>query len=327
MAEEEWRPGSFTKNFSWGPNSKGLAELHETIRVGFDNEAVDVPRNIFRERVANLGRPDYIPVNFFLFNKTVAGVDHIIADELVFQAIHFPPSVRFDRLALCAFNLSLVGTWKGARPYQSRPALWAHHYVADRLGPQLAWDASQVTANDIEAFVGRDPRYKAEGTRKLSTNLNYLYKQGNLGALTSRKVDRWWVDALFLALDRILESRAIAGQPAKEDRFHSYLISSGFFEISGQRSIEKDLASKHLVALYVACGGIARFDLEAVKDRTATLAEQIQNYAVNNPNPIAAIHRTNLRIIKTLPRVCAMLAKSVGFDVLEVREHPNIENS
>lgn len=327
MAEVEWRPGSFTKNFSWGPPERGLAQLHEMIRLGFGGEAVDVPRTAFRERVQNLGRPDYIAINFFLFNRIKAGVDYLIADELVFQAIRFPHSVRFDRLALFAFNFSLVGSWKGAKVFQSRPALWAKHYIADRLGPVLQWDARSATADDIESFVQKDPRYMAMGARKLSTNLAYLYKQGNLGALDSKRVDRWWVDALFLALDRIIQTRQIEGLPSIEASYHSYLIASGFFDVAGRRSVEKDLASKHLVALYVACGGLERFDEEAVKERTAIAFQDVENYAVNNPDPIGVIHPSNFRIIKSLPRVCALLARIAGFEKFDIEDLENLDTS
>ncbi|MER9899464.1 hypothetical protein [Mesorhizobium sp. M0130] len=326
-AKEEWRPGSFTKNFSWGPPARGLYQLYEAIKVGFDDQLVDVPRALFRSRVERLGRPDYIVINFFLFNKVVNGVDHIAADELVYQAITFPHSARFDRLAIFAFNLSSVGTWKGAKPYQARPALWAHYYVADRLGPTHRWDTSKATANDIEKFVQSDTRYRAEGARKLATNLAYLYRQANLGALASKKVERWWVDALFLALDRVLETRAISRQPTSESNYHSYLVASGFFGVSGERSIEKDLASKHLVDLYKACGGRSRFDEEAVRERTKTLLQEIEYYAANNPDPIGAVNRTNLRIVKSLPRVCAMLARSVGFEVFDIDDLENLDTS
>jgi hypothetical protein len=84
---DEWRPGSFTKNFSWGEKVDGLRQLHEIIRLGFDDRAEDVPRELFRERVSQAGRPDYIPLNFFLFNKKHAGVDYVTVDELVFQAL------------------------------------------------------------------------------------------------------------------------------------------------------------------------------------------------------------------------------------------------
>ena len=99
--DQQWHPGSFTKNFGWG-SDRGLRELHEVIRAGFDRALTDVPREVFRARVARLGRPDFIPMNFFLLNGTIDGRDHILVDELVFQALEFDYSERFDRLALFA---------------------------------------------------------------------------------------------------------------------------------------------------------------------------------------------------------------------------------
>lgn len=323
----EWRPGSFTKNYSWGPEGAGLKQLHEAIRVGFDGKTEHVTRSEFRKRIAPLGRPDYIPINFFLFNITRAGIDWIVADELVFQAINFRHSDRFDSLALFAFNLSLVGSWKGAKPYQSRPALWAHHYIADRFGPDLQWEPRRATANDIQGFVSKSSNYTGEGSRKLSTNLAYLYTQAGLGGLKSKKVERWWVDALFLTLDRVLLTREIQGLVSPEENYENYLFGSGFFQVSGSRSIEKDLASKHLTRLYKACGGLHRFDDEAVRERTGVLLAEVANYIANNDNPIAAVHSTNLRIAKSLPKVCSLLAKFAGFDVFDLEDLENTDTS
>ncbi|HEY6630104.1 MAG TPA: hypothetical protein VIZ90_01500, partial [Rhizobiaceae bacterium] len=141
--QAEWRPGSFTKNFSWGERSLGLRHLHEAIRVGFANEIKDTSRNVFRQRLESLRRPDFIPINFFLFNKVIQGLDTIVVDELVYQALTFPHSSRFDKLAIFAFNFSMAGSWKGSKPYQSRPALWAHHYISDRFGPVHRWDSTK----------------------------------------------------------------------------------------------------------------------------------------------------------------------------------------
>lgn len=41
----------------------------------------DVSREEFRERIRPSGRPDYTPMNFFLFNEVVDGQDMIVADE------------------------------------------------------------------------------------------------------------------------------------------------------------------------------------------------------------------------------------------------------
>jgi len=323
----EWHPGSFTKNYSWGPEGAGLRELHEAIRQGFDGKTENVPRNEFRKRILTIGRPDYIPINFFLYNFVRSGVDWIVADELVFQAVNFNYSKRFDSLALLAFNLSFVGHWKGAKPYQSRPALWAHHYIADRFGPELQWNSKLATANDIQNFVSKSARYTGEGSRKLSTNLAYLYAQAGLDGLKSKKVERWWVDALFLTLDRILQSRISQNLPIQEDSYDSYLIESGFFQVSGNRSVEKDLASKHLVRLYRACGGIHRFNDDAVRERTDVLLAEVANYVANNDNPIAAVHSTNLRVMKSLPKVCSLLARFAGFEVFDLEDLENMDTS
>jgi hypothetical protein len=314
---EEWRPGSFTKNFSWG-FGRGLRELHEIIRIGFKGDLIDVPRDVFRSRVERSGRPDFIPINFFLLNGPIEGKDHLLVDELVFQALEFEHSERFDQLALFAFIYSMVGTWKGAKRYQERPALWAHHYVADRVAHTFNWDTSKVSADDIEAFIGSDSRYVGKTTRKLSTNLNFLFEVGGLSHLASNRVDRWWVDAMYLALDRITETRRIAGSPTSENRYDSYLTASGFHSVSGPRSVEKDLAQRHIVSLFLACGGRARFDRESVIELTKTTLPEIERWLANNPSPIAAVHLSNPRIVKTIPRPCAMLAKSLGFETFDI---------
>lgn len=323
----EWHPGSFTKNYSWGPTGAGLQQLHEAIRVGFDNKVENVTRTEFRERIRPLGRPDYIPINFFLYNSIISGVDWIIADELVFQAINFGHSKRFDSLALFSFNFSLVGHWKGARAYQSRPALWAHHYISERFGPELQWEAERATADDIQSFVTKNPRYTGEGSRKLSTNLAYLYSQAGLESLKSKRIERWWVDALFLALDRILLDRAAKNIPLIESNYESYLLGSGFFQVAGNRSIEKDLASKHLVRLYQSCGGINRFDDDAVRERSQVLLNHISNYVEKSHDMVGAVHATNLRVLKSLPEVCSALARFAGFDTFDLEDLENMNTS
>ena len=316
---EEWHPGSFTKNFSWGIDH-GLRELYDIIRTGFDGRLSDVPRDVFRSRVERSGRPDLIPINFFLLNGPIEGQDHLLVDELVFQALEFEHSERFDHLSLFAFIYSMVGTWKGAKLYQQTPALWAHRYVADRVAGDFNWDTSRVSADDIEAFMKKDSRYVGKTTRKLSTNLNFLFQAGGLGRLASNRVDRWWVDAMYLALDRITETRRMAGRATKESRYDSYLAASGFHAVSGPRSVEKDLAQRHIISLFLACGGRARFDRESVIELTRTTLPEIERWIANNPSPIAAVHLSNPRIIKTIPRPCAMLAKSLGFEPVEIED-------
>jgi len=320
---DEWKPGSFTKNYSWGERSAGLLQLHESIRVGFNGEVKDVPRRVYRKRVAALKRPDYIPINFFLFNKSIKGVDHIVADELVFQAITEEHSARFDKLALFAFNFSFVGKWSGASPDQRRPALWSYFYVHDRVARQFRWNTNLVSADDIENFVSSDSRYKAKTARKLSTNLNYLYSIGRLSEFASPRVERWWVDALFLALDRLVEDRGLDGLVTPETQFPSLLSRFDFQQISGHRSIEKDLAAKHLVTLYTACGARGRFSDDLVKDRSALLLPEVEWLLANDQRPQGAVHPTNPSILKSIPRACAMLARYAGFEVIDADELAN----
>jgi hypothetical protein len=319
LDSEEWRPGSFTKNFSWGFD-QGLRELYEVIQIGFDGRLTDVPRDVFRSRVEGSGRPDFIPINFFLFNQPIEGRDHLLVDELVFQALQFKHSEHFDRLALFAFVYSMVGSWKGAKPYQQRPALWAHHYVADRVARDFNWDTSRVSADDIQEFVTSSPKCRAKTARKLSTNLNFLFRVGGLGNFASKRVDRWWVDAMYLALDRITETRRMSGSDIKDSRYDSYLTASGFHTVSGMRSIEKDLAQRHIISLFLACGGRSRFNEESVIELTKTTLPEIESWLANDPGPIAAVHLTNPRIVKTIPRPCAMIAKSLGFSTFEIHE-------
>jgi hypothetical protein len=316
-ALSEWRPGSFTKNFSWGPD-QGLRELHEIIRIGFAGELTDVPRQTFRDRVAKSGRPDFIPINFFLFNEIKGGVDFLVVDELVFQALNFDHSKRFDHLGLYAFILSMVGNWRGAADYQERPAMWAFHYIADRIGIQANWDTKVVSADDIQKFVGADKRYVAKTSRKLATNLNFLFHIGGLNEMISRHVERWWVDAIFLTLDRLIETRHIHKQEVNSERLEAYLAASRFSDISGKRSTEKDLALRHVVRLFQACGERLRFDDDNVKELTNVAFDEIEHWLSNSQEPMAALHPTNLRIVKTIPRACAMLAQRAGFAVLDL---------
>jgi hypothetical protein len=316
IGREIWRPGSFTKNFSWGRDS-GLRELYEIIRVGFDGVMEDVPRSTFRARVKIRNRPDFIAINFFLFNKPIDGTDYIIADELVYQALTAAHSSTFDKLALFAFNLSMCGRWAGSHPYQRRPALWANKYIVEHVSAELGWDTKSISADDIQDFVAGDVRYQAETTRKLATNLYHLYSVGGISRFSEPRISRWWVDSLFLMLDRVIEDRSLDGKATPEGLYGSLLAVFDFLPLTGGSTVEKELATKHLVALYSACGSRERFSDKLVNDRTNLLLPEVQNYIANDSRPGGAVHPTNPRILKSIPRICAMLAKYIaGFDFI-----------
>jgi hypothetical protein len=324
MADEIWLPGSFTKNFSWG-QGQGLRKLYENIRIGFDYQLRAVTRDEYRKRVAKAGRPDFIPINFFLFNAIQNGESYLIVDELVFQALTTDHSPRFDKLALFAFNFSYVGVWKSAKREQRHPALWARHYIIDRVARSFGWDTSRIDAADIERFLRASPHFQAETYTKVSTNLNYLYKIGDIAGFRASRIERWWVDTLFLAIDRLRADLEIDKTPAALNMLPALLLRSHFGELTGPVTPEKTFAMAHLLSLYSICGGPKRFEPESVRERTSILLPDYHWQEPNDDRPQGAMHPTNPRILKTIPRGCATLAESAGFQIVYADEIENFE--
>lgn len=317
----EWHPGSFTKNFSWGRGDQGLKELYDIIRLGFNDEISDVPRTVFRQRVSASGRPDYIPLNFFLYNEIRNGVDFVVFDELAFQAVTSRHSSHFDRLALFAFNLSKVGRWKRAAAYQERPALWAFHYIADRLNRDFDWDSRKISADDIEKFVSSDSRYVGKTSRKLATNLNYLYKVGKISGYSSSKPERWWLSALFLTLDRTVEPEQIGTGKLADAALIGHLMRMGFSQIGGRRSIAKDIATTYFTTLYSACGGRIRFSNDKILDRERILVPNHLSNAPPENGIVGVFHPTNPSAKNSLPSACKILARyAAGFEVFDTED-------
>lgn len=318
MVEEpvKWRPGSFTKNFAWGKDAEGLRELHTVIRKGFGEKIEDVPREKFRERVSDIGARALIPINFFLFNKQIDGEDYLIVDELVFQALAWEHSKAFDRVALFAFLLSRVGIWHRASPDQARPAMWANAYVKEFVARKAKWNEKFIDVNSIEEFISNDPRYLGKTTRKLSTNLNYLLKIGDIQSFGQKGVSRWWVDCLFLALDRLSEERLRRKQNSPDLKIDQMLLSSDFFELTGGQTIEKELATRHLNRLYKAICGRERFSENAVQAKKRSLSSEYISGRPNDDNPRGALHFSNPKILKSIPAICTELALQAGFDVI-----------
>lgn len=313
---ETWRPGSFTKNFSWGRDHAGLSELHSVIRIGFNEQLEDVPRDLFRERISRINRPEYIPINFFLFNRIEDGESLLCVDELVFQALSWDHGEAFDRIALFAFLFSFVGRWKGAKKDQRRPAMWANAYVREHVAENLDWQTNLISADDIQRFVDNDPRYRAETSRKLATNLNFLLKTGRIQDFPDSRVQRWWIDCLFLALDRIVEDENLSDRRPSASQYPSLLEHSGFTKLTGGLNMEKSLAVRHLIRLYVALGGRGRLSEEDVAVRTHNLQPDAHVHPPNDPRPRGAIHLTNPRILKSIPPACSQLAILAGFEVI-----------
>jgi hypothetical protein len=314
MTEERWFPGSFTKHFAWEKDI-GLKRLHDSIRIGFDNKLEPVHRVEYRQRIKSLGRPDLVPINFFLFNYINDGRDFLDVDELVFQALTSEYSSGFDKLAIFAFNFSCVGAWNGMKKGQRYPALWARNYVIDRLASS-GWDTRIISAKDIQEYLKKKPEYQGKTYEKLSTNLNNLYEVSNFSEFSQKRIERWWVDCLFLALDRLIADRKIDGKNTPESSYPNLLLQSKFKELTGPMTPEKTFAMGHLVSLYTICRGADRFSPEKVQNQTAV---RVPNYLGHQPNdnrPQGALHPTNPRILKSIPRDCAELAKLAGFEIV-----------
>ncbi len=240
----------------------------------------------------------------------------MIVDELVFQALQSDHSPRFDSLALFAFNFSYAGLWSGARADQRYPALWARNYVRKRLNSELNWDTTKISAADIEKFLRISPQFKAQTYTKVATNLNYLYEVGGLERLAKPRIERWWVDAVFLALDRLAADREIDRINTRPNDAASLLLHSSFSEISGPLTPEKSFAMGHLLNLHAICGGKDRFCRQAVVEQMAVLLPDYCWLQPNDDRPQGAVHPTNPRILKLIPRLCGPLAEAAGFQIV-----------
>ncbi len=322
-SQKNWYPGSFTKNFTWGKPEDGLLQLYTSIRVGFDNKFEDVDRQTFIQRIERLNRPFHIPANFFLFNEIRGNQSFLVADELVFHALEFDHSKDFDRLALIAFLLSLAGAWKGARSFQRWPSLWAKYFVIEKLSDSQ-WSDIKFSADNIEEYLLLDRRYQAETSRKVATNLNYMFGNVDISSLDSKRVEQWWVSAVFLVLDRAIRDRKIDNISTSDGELEKVLSATKFSSISGPRSLEKELAIPHIIELYKACGREMRFDLETVDDLTSQIRDG-EPYRPNSSVPIGAAHPSNFRIRTLIPRMCAMLAMYAGFVTFEVDETEDLD--
>ena len=304
-AQETWHPGSFTKNFGWGSERDGLSALHHAIRVGFGSDRRDVARSVFRERIERAGINFFIPANFFLYNVNANGSgeaeDRIAFDELVFQAMAFEHSLDFDRLALLAFNLSLVGSWHGSKTWQRRPALWSNRYIVERLWHAHRWDVSKVDADDIQAFLESDARYRGRTTRKHSTNLAYLYRLGGLRDVVSSRIERWWMNAAFLAADRF--SRDGIARRVTLPSLHEAFAEFAFLDLTGGPTVEKRYALGRALKVFVSVGGADRF---AASERALATGR------TNDPRPFGIVDKKLPRAPKALPP-----GVDAGFDVLD----------
>lgn len=272
----EWRPGSFSKNFSWGQaEGEGLVQLYRAIRLGFDGVIRPVERDVFRERVRTLHVPDLIPVNFFLFNYVEAGTNWIAVDELVFHALSRPHSQDFDKLAVFTLNLSMVGLWRGAQPFQRYPALWAKHFVTDVVHDDGGWRPELISADSIENFLASRMQFEADRPRKFATNLFDIYRRSNLATLRDARKEKWWGHAVFLALDRIQMDSSFDALP-QPDKLVNSLDEIDFWKLTALPAQEGRIAAKEIADLYYEMGGPKRFSADGDAVLASEEKEKVQ---------------------------------------------------
>lgn len=316
----EWRPGSFTKNYAWGQPSEGLFRLHEAIVVGFDGKLEPVSREVFRSRIASLRRPDFIPMNFFLLNQEVSGNNFLLVDELVYQAITAHHSSNFDRLALTAFNISYVGSWRGAYRWQSYPSVWAYFFISKHAAQNLPWTERLFTADNIENFITSDARYTGDTSRKLATNLSYMYRVGNITSLAGDTLEQWWTSSVFLALDRATAEARYSQSDLDQNQLLSFLRGQSFLGLTGSSGSNRKLALGALCSLYAACGGMERWSATSVEQRQRIKLPHL-NWFTDSMDPTYALYPDDPNLIKTIPQACAMLAKHLAsFEEIEPQD-------
>jgi len=311
---DSWYPGSFTKNFSWGAG-RGLKKLHEAINICFEGKLEPVKRADAIKRLESDGFVWHIPLNFFLLNGKSAGENWLLIDELVYQGITFEHSKHFDKIALIAFLNSYVGEWHGATGWQAKPAPWARQFILENVRNESTWNTSAISANAIQQFIEGSGRYRAKSARKISTNLNFFLKIAGIEELDSQKIERWWVDSMFLVMDRSFSERETEVSSARASQ---YVLEAQYLRFSGPYSKNKELSIRPLSDLYWACGGLDRWSKDAIGARQTTELPDV-HYFANSEDPFYAIYQHDPNIIKVIPRICAMLAKNLT-DFEEIAE-------
>lgn len=169
----KFAPGSFTKNYGWDRSPPGLHKLHENIRRGFAGYAMPVARKDFMKRHGP--GPELVPVNFFLHNTIIGGVNFVTADELVRQALTADHSHSFDQLGLFALHLGRAGVRAGYRTGDPAGAAFANDYVRNTLWQGQGWDRSKARIESIKERFNESIIVTGKGdATKSSTNYHFI---------------------------------------------------------------------------------------------------------------------------------------------------------
>ncbi len=246
----KYAPGSFSKNFAW--HATGLRKLHTVIRAGFNDALAPVARQQFRNGSGVGAALSLIPANFFLHNR--AG--QMSVDELVFQAIERPHSIRFDRLALFALHLNRAGKGK---PVVSRPAMWANEFVRERLWQDGAWRYSALPDASLDPFIEDRMDALLNVRVKCRNNYRHLFELCEFWPtslpIINSQAEQWIASALFLAWDRHILDGGAGDRPA----LIALVDSEEAYKLLGVTRGYALAQAGDLADLYISVGKLGRF--------------------------------------------------------------------
>lgn len=246
----KYAPGSFSKNFAW--HGTGLRKLHTVIQAGFHDTLVPAARKQFRDGSGLDDSLSLIPVNFFLHNR--AG--QISLDELVFQAIERPHSIRFDRLALFALHLNRAGS--GQRVVQ-RPAMWANEFVRERLWQGGAWHSSALPDVSLDPFIEDRMDALLDVRVKCRNNYRHLFELCEFWPtslpIINSQAEQWIASALFLAWDRHI----LDGGADNKAALVALIDSDELYKLLGVTREYAVAQAGDLAGLYISVGRLDRF--------------------------------------------------------------------
>ena len=251
-----YKPGSFSKNFAW--HGTGLGRLHRSTRAGFQSKLLPVDRSRWRQD-SGINDPalQLIPVNFFLHNRN----GRLSVDELVFQAVDSPHTLRFDRLALFAFHLNRVGRPPGAAV--ERPAMWANEFVRKILWRSNTWRANALQDEALDHFIDEHMDATDEVRLKCRNNYRHLFEltgswPTSLPSINSG-AEQWISSALFLAWDRFI----LDGGSSTVSALLDLVRRDELFKLAGVGSELASVQAHQIVDSYLQVGGPKRFSAEA----------------------------------------------------------------
>jgi hypothetical protein len=263
-----YAPGSFTKNFRWNVNPPGLKRLYVVIRTGFGGAVHRVTRDDFR-RHSGLTDPNrqLIPVNFFLHNTIINGVNYLTIDELVRHAINNPHSRRFDLLALFSLHLSSMGRRVGVAG-DPRGAAFTNDFVRNRLWSDGGWESARLTESEVEgAFDATIIAQGADTIHKCVTNYLYMINmtglRGQRTRLINTHVEEWVGPGLFLAFDRYSLDRTATVSLTRTDLL-SMVRADELYKLMGTTQAYLDSIVPLIADEYLELGGVDRVSSPAV---------------------------------------------------------------